>query len=280
MFVYDQNSGKYIKAAQTGYTFNPNAPTVPQATYSGNIEKTVVLSPQQTTQVNALGLDFKPASTSGKNAGQAGNGVEVQATVATPGWLKSVLGKNGATNMYTAGSTNPSDPTYGNLQFQASSVSGQGKAVYTVTKNNQLWESSNLGDRLLSGSPTQSQQQQPTSFWGRVSANFWAGVNHAASLTNGGMLRGNTTSNMVNQATNHFELPPIPVAKPTALPPLSVMQPLTQPALPVANAPTLAPATNPQQTANPQPAASGSSIQGGGSGISLQGGGGAAFALQ
>jgi len=92
-----------------------------QPTFSGSIQQTVFLTPQQTAQMNELGLQF-----SDNQNGTTGNGVQVQATDKTPDFVKKVLGPNGVTNMYSVNN---------NLQFVAEKKSGPGQDVYTLVKN-------------------------------------------------------------------------------------------------------------------------------------------------
>lgn len=120
-YAYDQSSGKLIQTKQTGFNgYDANGQPVP--TYSGDLKQTVFLTPQETTTMTKLGLSFTD-NTSGKNAGTAGNGVEVQASKNSPAWLQQVLGPNGVSNIFT---------TDKGLVFEADGQEG-GKAYYTLT---------------------------------------------------------------------------------------------------------------------------------------------------
>jgi hypothetical protein len=258
MFAYDQSTGKYIQSKQTGFQYTQ---TGIQPTYSGSVKQTVFLTPDQTTQMSKLGLSF----TENKN-GTTGNGVEVQASSTTPGWLKNILGKNGVTNVYA---------TSTGLQFQADSISGQGKALYTINKDGTAWESSNLGDSKISGTGP-ALQQPPTSVFGKIGEAFMSGAKQFADMFQGTAYADALPTNMLNQATSHFTLPPLTIAKPVQLPTLSIAQPQHQTLAVAKPAPTIAPATAP--TVNPQQAAGAHAVQSTSGGASLQGGGG--FSLQ
>lgn len=104
------------------------------------------------TQVSALHLEIVGDKL------ESGQGYTVHATKDTPQYIKDVLPGNSTTAILA----NPQYDTNGKpsgylLQFEADSKTGQGKAVYTVTKDSKgktaLWESSNLGDRLLGSDP-------------------------------------------------------------------------------------------------------------------------------
>lgn len=121
MFAYDNSSGKYVRTAQVGYQYI-DGQVAPQ--YSGIVGDTkrnqiFFLNPNQTAQLNNLGLNF----TANKN-GTTGDGVKIQATENTPQWLKNVIGQNGLTNVFT-------DRT-GNLQFEGSSSTGEGTSYYSL----------------------------------------------------------------------------------------------------------------------------------------------------
>lgn len=138
-FAYDEASGKFVQTQQTGNQVTQTGQVQP--TYSGSVNKAVVLSPQQTAQMTKFGLNFDT-----QTGGTVNNGVRVQSTDATPPWLSKILGKNGVTNAYSVN---------GNLQFEADSASGTGKAVYTIVSDpsgkHGVYESDNTGDRLLGG---------------------------------------------------------------------------------------------------------------------------------
>lgn len=127
-YAYDQNSGKLIQTKQTGYSgYDQNGNPVP--TYSGNTKQTTFLTPQQTTLMNKLGLQFSnnaPNATQKANGTTGvGNGVEVEATNTTPAWLQKVLGPNGVSNIYS---------TDQGLVFEADGQDG-GKSYYTVAQD-------------------------------------------------------------------------------------------------------------------------------------------------
>jgi hypothetical protein len=105
-------------SVQTGFNgYDQNGQ--PQQTYSGSIKQTVFLTAQQTMQMHQLGLQF----TENKSK-TTGNGVEVQVGPNSPGWIKSILGPNGVTNMFTTGQ---------GLQFEAGTKSGLG--YYTIAQD-------------------------------------------------------------------------------------------------------------------------------------------------
>lgn len=262
MFVYDQNTGKFVESAQTGYQFNPNSPMNPSATYSGTVKQPTFLSATQTAQMAALGLVF------GQNpkTNTTGNGVEVQATDSSPQWLKDVLGKNGVTNVFATGA---------GLQFQADSVSGSGKAIFTVAGDGTAWESSALGDKQIANPNNINQMQpgQPKSVFGQIGDAFKSGMQQVDTLLNGHASAGSLPSSMLSQyAAPAQTLPPISVAKPVALPTLSIAAPAPAPAIaPAAPAPTIAPATvSPQAPSGLSVQSSSTALQGGGRGFSLQ----------
>ncbi len=273
-YAYDASTGKFILSQQTGYQTNPAAPMNPQPTYNGSVEHTVVLSPTQTAQMATLGLQFKVDTSTGAKQNTAPDGVQVQATSASPQWLRNILGDNGVTNIYTQSNSATNKDM---LQFQADSVSGHGKAIYTVAGDGSTWESSALGDKLIYGSP--AAPKQPTSVFGQISDAFMSGAKNIADMFGAKAYADSLPASMMSKyaAPNSSlaTLPAIPVAQPVQLPSISVIAPPPQAALTVKAAPTITPAV--QTTSNPQPAAQGTSVQGGSSGMSLQGGG---FSLQ
>jgi hypothetical protein len=206
----------------------------------------------------------------------AGNGTEVTATAQSPDWVKQIIPSNATTHIMSNSN--------GQLQFEADSVNGSGKAIYTIAKDNTVWESSNTGDRLIANPDNVNQQyQQPQSVFGRIGSAFMSGVNQVDTLLNAKAYADALPSSMLSQATSHYTLPPLPVAKPLQLPSLSVAAPTAQPVVPSA------PPINPYPTAptaSPQTTAPSSNIQGGSTGLSVQGGGmslqggGAAISLQ
>jgi hypothetical protein len=115
-FAYDSVTGTLEQTQQSGYQYAGNK-VIP--TYSGSIVK--VATPQLTAQLAKLGLQFN-----GTSSGNASNGQEVQATKQTPQWLRNILGPNGVTNVFVAQN--------GSLQFEGDT--NQGKAIYTIAKDN------------------------------------------------------------------------------------------------------------------------------------------------
>lgn len=197
---------------------------------------------------------------------KAGNGIEVTSSTESPQWIRNILPGDATTHILSDGN--------GQLQFEADAQNGQGKAIYTIAKDNTVWESSNLGDRLISGTPPSN--TQPTSVFGKITQSFMSGMNSIDMLLSPRAFAA-TVPGMVQAGTNHFTLPPLPVAKPLQLPTLSVAAPAPQQAI------HAAPPINPYPTAptvSPQQTAPSTSIQSGGQGISLQGGGGASNMLQ
>lgn len=262
MYAWDGSTGEYVKTQQSGYQIGQNGQVQP--TYSGAVAKTVVLAPDQVAQMAQLGLSFA------KNQnGSVSDGVKIQASASSPQWLKNVLGDNGVANIYDVQS---SDGTKNyTLQFKADGANGQ--AIYTIGKDGTAWESTNTGDRLISGSMANGgMQSTPTSFFGSIGEAFKNGARLVDTLLSTPKAYADTLPSMVQAGTNHFTLPPIPVAKPMLLPSISVSAPQPQQALKVAPAPTIAPAVAPA-TANPQVTAPSTAIQGGSNGIQLQGGG-------
>lgn len=197
---------------------------------------------------------------------KAGNGIEVTATDQSPQWMKQILGGNATTHILSDAN--------GQLQFEADSQSGQGKAIYTIAKDNTVWESSALGDRLISGTP--QAPQQPKSLLGSIGDAFMSGARQVDSLLVGHASADALPSSLLSQfqAPKVKELPPIPIAQPLSLPSLSVSTPAPQPKIGATPAINAYPTT---PTASPQPAAPARTVQSGSQGITLQGGG---FSLQ
>lgn len=138
MFTYDNTSGKYVRDIQTGYLYmtftNQDGSTskqlVPQYsnfadTTSGKqaFDKVVFLSPQETTMMTKLGLNFSENKT-----GTTGDGVQVSVTGNTPQWLRATLGDKGIANMFT--------DNQGFVTFKAGSTNGQGDTFYTLAMDN------------------------------------------------------------------------------------------------------------------------------------------------
>lgn len=120
MFAYNASTGTYSKTAQIGYHYmNQGGTNVLVPTFSGigtaaERNKVFFLSPQQTSVMTKLGLNFSMNS-----KGTTGDGVMVQATSNSPDWLKNILGgQNAETNMYTLPN--------GQLVFRAGSTDGTG----------------------------------------------------------------------------------------------------------------------------------------------------------
>jgi hypothetical protein len=267
MYAWDGSTGSYVKTQQSGYQFTRDANGIStgqiQPSYSGSAAKTIVLTPDQVAQMAQLGLSF-----SKNQNGSVSDGVRVQASDSSPQWLKNVLGQNGLADIYNITAADGKTPL--GLQFKADGENGQ--AIYTVAKDGTAWESNNLGDKLISGTaPNNGQPTQPTSVFGSIGAAFQYGARQVELLLSTPKAFAATVPGMVQAGTNHFTLPPLPVAKPMQLPTISVAPPQAQPALHVAP-PTINPAVAPA-TINPQATAPSTNIQGGGNGIQLQGGG-------
>ena len=201
---------------------------------------------------------------------KAGNGIEVTSTMQSPQWIKNILPGDATTHIMSDGN--------GQLQFEADAQNGTGKAVYTIAKDGTAWESSNTGDRLISGTvPNGGMQSTPTSVFGKITNFFMSGMKQVDTLLSTPKAFADTLPGMVQAGTNHFTLPPLPVAKPLQLPTLSVAAPAPQQTI------HTAPPINPYPTAptvSPQQTAPSTSIQSGGQGITLQGGGNASNMLQ
>lgn len=131
---------------QVGYNFDLQhgvTPTIAQTPW-------ITVPPTFNNQLNALGLHVV-----GNKMG-AGNAYTVAVGKNAPDYIKNVLPGNATTQVVITEPT--AEFPQGRLQFEADSVSSDGKAVYTLAKgkdgNMQLFESSNLGDKLLNSSPT------------------------------------------------------------------------------------------------------------------------------
>lgn len=138
MFAYDNTTGNYRKTAQVGYQFidgqlapqysgvlvgkNQNLADVNASGAVGgnNVQTMFFLNPNQTAELHGLGLNFSMNDKSKTT----GDGVQVQLTENSPGWLKDILTKNGVTNVFT-------DPA-GNLSFKGNSSDGNGMSAYTL----------------------------------------------------------------------------------------------------------------------------------------------------
>lgn len=265
-FAYDETSGSFKKTTQTGFSYDANGQI--QGTYSGSVKQTVFLTPQQTTTMTKLGLNFTE-NTSGKNAGTTGNGVQVQATGKSPGWLKQILGGNGVSNMYS---------TSKGLVFEADSSAGQGKSYYTLGTDSKglvgLYENLANGQVQAIGGDY-GFNQNDNSFVG----------NKPNTGTAGGNLGTSNVSDILNQARQNAKVSynQAQASKPVSTPvpgisPIPLAPPITTPNItPTVAQPTLqsvAPNTvNPQTQNTPklQAPSTGFGLQGGGSGgIRLQ----------
>ena len=133
MFAYDSSTGTYKMTIQTGYQYQTmtNAdgtqtqqlvPSYSGMTQKGQFDKVYFLSPTETAQMTKLGLNF-----SENTSGTTGDGVQVQATENTPGWLKQLIGSNGIANVYSTQN--------GFLQIKAGSTSGQGVSSYVIAQD-------------------------------------------------------------------------------------------------------------------------------------------------
>jgi hypothetical protein len=240
-YAYDATKGSLVQTKQTGFDgYDANGQPMP--TYSGTLKQTVFLTPTQTAQMTKLGLNFT-MNTSGKNAGTTGNGVQVQTTGNTPDWLKQVLGGNGIANMYSVN---------GQLQFEADSSTGAGKAYYTL----------GVDSRGLMGLFQNSGPGQTIALGGEYGFNQ-SGVQEMIN---------NATSHeiQIQQQAQQAQIKlqqQAPLSLPTINPPVSA-PPAT---ISIKPPPTLQP-VNPV-TVNPQQTAPGNRMQGGG-GINIQGGSG------
>jgi hypothetical protein len=237
---------------QTGYSYssgNVIAPTFAKTPM-------ITIAPTINNQIQALKLNVvsKPAD---------GNGIEVTTSADSPAWIQKILPGDATAHILSDAADTSGKST---LQFEADSQSGTGKAVYTFAKDGTVWESSNLGDKLINGTPP----VPPMSVMGTIGAAFQYGARQVELLLGTPKAFAATVPGMVQNGTNHFTLPPLPVAKPLQLPSLNVAPPQAQPAL------TAKPAINPYPaapTVSPQTTAPSTAIQGGSSGIQLQGGG-------
>jgi hypothetical protein len=261
-FSYKEDP-QYQSAKQDGSGGKLNPQTGYQQTVNG-IQPTFSQSPwldipsNLSNQIQALKLRVVTGT---------GNGTEVTASDQSPAWVKQVIPSTGTTHIMSDAN--------GQLQFEADAQNGSGKAIYTIAKDNTVWESSALGDRLISGTP--QTPQQPQSVFGAIGDAFKTGANSVADMLLGHASADGLPASLLSQyaAPKSPSLPALPIAKPFTLPPLSVAAPAAQPALHVA------PAANPYPTAPtvaPQTTAPANTVQGGSQGLTVQGGGG--FSLQ
>lgn len=136
MFSYNNTTGKYERNLQTGYQYmtftdqngQSSKQLVPQySSYPGSqrkeYNKVYFLTPQETTTMTKLGLDF-----SENKSKTTGNGVQVQTTQDTPQWLRSILGEGGLANFYT--------DSNGFVTFEAGGTNNRGPAYYTLATDN------------------------------------------------------------------------------------------------------------------------------------------------
>lgn len=282
-FSYTEDP-QFVKKAESGVGGKQNQQIGYTIDQKANITPTIASSPwikipdNINNQIQALNLNI----VSGKN-----NGIEVAYSAQSPEWLKQIMGSDNATTHIVSNDQ-------GQLQFEADAAHGQGKAVYTIAKDNTVWESSNLGDRMLYNPNPQPQQvsNDPggSSFgFGNFKnnmSNLFGGLSHGASDVFSGAgnflngLNGHASamglSGILSNATSNYSLPPLPMAQApqqtvslAQLPPapsISVAPPHAQPV----NAPTYNP-----QTPSTQPIQGGGSPQQTGGGFNLnQGGGG------
>lgn len=152
MFAYNGATGQFELTKTIGYQYQTftgyntdsagNVQTyqyqalVPQ--YSGYRvgnpqNKVYLLTPTQTMAMQTLGLNFgenPPAK--GQATGTTGDGVTVQATANTPQWLRQLMAGD-------SGDLNPMSQMYtdqqGGLIFAGNSVTGQGRAFFTLMKD-------------------------------------------------------------------------------------------------------------------------------------------------
>jgi hypothetical protein len=251
---------------QTGYHYDPQLgvqPTISQTPW-------VDIPNNLNNRLQALGLQT--------SASKIGNGVEVTAGPNSPQWLKQVLGSNTSTHILTDGKDAQGNST---LAFEADAQHGDGKAIYTIAKDNTVYESSNLGDRVLFDPKAQNGTNTNTGshgLWNTLGGAFKTALGDTASMLGG--FGGGNASSTLNQATSHYQLPPLPIAPPTPQPALQVAPPAPLPSIQVT--PPSYPVTHSVQvpTYSPQPAAqvplqgSGAAPQNaGGGGLNTSGGG-------
>lgn len=243
MFAYDYGSGKYVETAQTGlqYVNGQVAPSFSGIVGSEKRNQIYYLNPNQTAELTGLGLTFKANAN-----GTTGDGVQVQLSENSPQWLKSVLGTNGLTNVYT--------DTAGNLQFEGSSSSGQGLSYFTLVNVGGLsgiFEHSADGSIKLAG------------------GNYGFDSGAAQLLINAGQQKQQQIQ-LQTQAEQAAQLAQIKISSPTPVAPLKTAPPApTAQVQQTVSTKSIQPANvNPQpNTINPQ----GNNV---GSGINQSGGGG------
>jgi hypothetical protein len=297
-YVYNPTQGKFVQTQITGQApqFDKQAGGGPsiQNTYSGTVAHAIVLQASQVTQMNKLGLKF--AGTTNKD-GSVGDGIQVQATGATPAWLQQVLGKNGVTNMY-AGPNNElsfsfDDPTKQSAADKQLGLDPSGgQAVYHVVSDANgklgLYYQGQTSEGFIRGdsgfnpnaTKTQATMNNGSSFgFGNFTtnmSNWFGGLEHGAGRLFGGLMGHASADGLLNAATSHYQLPPIPIAQPAPLPNISLPQPAPLPninvAPQVANTQSVIPHTvSVQGNNNVQVQGGGFNQQQGGNGIRITG---------
>lgn len=285
---------------QVGYNFVPGTGVVPELAEHPWVD----VPNDAAAQIQQLGLKVL--------GGKAGsNGVEVAATdpgknnPGTPDWLKAVIPPNSTLHL-VYGTNNVVDGPNGVkynpniVQFEADAKNGTGKAVYTITKDNQgrqaVYESSNLGDRLVGSdvgyNPNPqlgNQTQNKGPFVGDQAGNlthtakgpgfdnfFNMGSGAHDIITAAGQRQSQITADNAKAAAAMLAqapppLPNISMAPPAPLPNISTAPvPTSRINIPSYPNPAIAPHTvNPQQPNLSVQAPSGFNLQGGG-GIRLQ----------
>lgn len=246
---------------QTGYTYDTKQGVVPSFASSPWIQ----IPAQTNNRLQALNLHV---------VAKSDNTFEVAATAQSPTWLKNALPSNSTAHIIA--NTDGSNAADGQLTFEADALHGNGKAIYTIAKDNSVYESSVFGDREIFNPHQQPLAGGGKSFWQRLGGGIMSGLKGI-----GNDIMGHASADEILQnATGHYQLPPIPVAQPVSLPPLH-LAPAPAPAAPlhVASAPRV-PSVRPP-TYNPQPVST-APIQGskvspqqssGGSSLNTSGGG-------
>lgn len=285
----DQKGGVGGKTnPQVGYTIDHNGGVVPVRASTPWVQ----VPNSFKTQLDQLGLQITGQAQGG------GTAYTVHTTDKTPAFIRNIL-PNNATTVVTTGQLG----TPG-LQFEADAQNGQGKAVYSITYDQNgkkaIYESSNLGDRLLSqdsgydstfapNAKDYTQPSQTNSFWSRLGDIAKAGLGNFGSVFGGA---GSPSSVIANAQKTQadiarqqaedaaakallakpLQLPALSLAAPPPLPTIAVAQPKPLPNLTIAKP---APLPVNQPTASPQTPApltvqGGNSLLQGGAGIRLQ----------
>lgn len=249
--------------AQIGYNFSPKNGITPAYASS----PWITVPTQLNNQAQALGL---------QTIAKSDNTLEVTPTNDSPDWLKKILPNNSTVNIVG----NPN----GQLSFEADARDGSGKALYTIAKDNTVWESTGLADTMIFD-PNPKPTTQGEGFWGRFGGAVKSGVTDIGNDLVGGAMSlfsghasamGFNGSSMLANATSHYTLPPLPMAsaphQTVSLAPVS--GPRTVVAPPPRPQPIQAPTYNPQQPST-APIQGGNSPQQTGGGFNLnQSGGG------